>query len=122
MKIDPNPLRTLLPNTVWLHLSQLRADWGPWPKSIYVSAACIEAAFETLPAHQDSNLEVVAAFFRGVLKAIETSPPRELNEFEVQIGLFEFRSGDESSDILLGVRADNNGTIYLAAADDWNSD
>jgi len=120
MKPDPNPVRTLQSNIPWLHLSELRADWEPWSTSVFVSPSCIEVAYQQLPPRQKTNHQSVAAFIRAVVKAVQSSPPRELPDHEVQIGLFEFRTGDESTDVLLGVRANDCGAIYLVAPDDWN--
>ena len=119
MKPNQHPKRTLQSNIPWLHISELRSDWGPWTTPLFVSPSCIEAAYEPLPTRHENNDQMVAKFLHGVLKAIQASPPKEDLGYEVEIGLFEFRNGEESTDILLGVRADESGDIYLAAADDW---
>lgn len=122
MKPNPNPTRTLQPNIPWLHLSELRSDWGPWTTSLFVSPSCIEAAYEPLSFKHEANDQMVATFLRGVLKAIQASPPKDHHDFEVEIGLFEFNYDSETGSILLGVRADGNGAIYLTARDDWQAD
>ena len=117
-------IRQLLPNPVWLELSQLRPAWGPWPGTVWATSSFLEQLITPLENLSSPVRCAAAANFFAALGRVVSATPEVgcVEEPLAELLLLELVAGEERFDILVGMRRCETGDWYLSAAGDWRGE